>query len=79
MAAIVLNQDIAHPILQGEILGSRDSIFYINTAVIKQKGKSQNGDNKKIRHAKFSKILESFLPPDTHTYVSGGKKRSFFG
>ena len=37
-----------------------------NSLVIKQKGKSQNGGNKKTKHAKFSKKPEHFLPPDTH-------------
>ena len=53
---------------------------YINTSVIRQKGKSQNRCFKKTKHAKFSE-KRTFLPPDTHTYmcVSGGNKRSFFG
>ena len=50
------------------------------SSVINQKGESQNGCFKKIKHAKFPKS-EHFLPFDTHTYlcVSGGKKCSFFG
>ena len=36
--------------------------------VIRQKGKSQNGGNKKAKHAKFSE-KQTFLPPDTPTYV----------
>ena len=51
-----------------------------NSLVIKQKGKSQNGCDKKTKHAKISEN-QHFLLPDTHThvYVSGGKKFSFFG
>ena len=68
LVAIMWNQDVANPISQGEILGSRENIFYINTSVIRKKGESQNGGNKKIRHAKFSEINESFLPPDTYIH-----------
>ena len=38
----------------------------MNSLVIKQKGESQNGGNKKAKHAKFSE-KRTFLPPDTHT------------
>ena len=51
-----------------------------SSSVIRQKGESQNGGNKKTKHANFPKN-ERFLRPDSHTYVceSGGKKCSFFG
>ena len=51
-----------------------------NSSLISQKGESQNGCYKQIKHAKFSEKL-TFLPPDTHTYVcvSRGKKYQFFG
>ena len=44
----------------------------------REKGESQNGGNKKIRHAKFSE-KQTFLTPWYHKYmcVSGGKKCSF--
>ena len=53
-------------------------------SLIRQKGESQNGGNKKTKHTKFSekkKNPEHFLPLDTHTYVfvSGSKKCSFLG
>ena len=49
-----------------------------NLSVIRQKGKSQNGCNKRTKHAKFSE--KHFLPPDTYICdVSGGKKCLFFG
>ena len=35
-------------------------------AVIRQKGESQNGGNKKAKHPKFSEN-KHFLPPDMHT------------
>ena len=41
---------------------------------------SQNGGNKKTKHAKFSENLTFFYPLiRTGVCVSGGKKRSFFG
>ena len=51
-----------------------------NTSVIRQKDESQNGGNKKAKHAKFSE-RRTFPTPNTHTYacVSEGKKCSFFG
>ena len=39
-----------------------------NSSVIKQKGESQNGCYKKIKHTKFHKN-EHFLPPDTHAHT----------
>ena len=39
-----------------------------NSSVIKQKGESQNGCYKKIKHSKFHKN-EHFLPPDMHTHT----------
>ena len=41
---------------------------WVNSTVIRQKGKSQNGRYKKIKHTKFS-VKRTFLRPDTHTYV----------
>ena len=38
-----------------------------NSSVIRQKGESQNGGNKKTKHPNFPEN-ELFLPPDTHTY-----------
>ena len=38
-------------------------------SVMRQKGESQNGCFKKVKHAKLSKN-EHFLPPDTHMYMS---------
>ena len=38
-------------------------------SVIRQKDESQNGCFKKPKHAKFSE-KRTFLPPDTHTYVT---------
>ena len=51
-----------------------------NTAGIRQKGESQNGCFKKAKHAKISE-KQTLLAPDTPTYVyvSGDKKRLFFG
>ena len=40
----------------------------LNSQVIRQKGESQNGGNKNIKHPKFSEN-RTFLTPDTHTYV----------
>ena len=40
----------------------------MTSSVIKQKEKSQNGGNKKTKHAKFSEKW-LFLIPDTHAYV----------
>ena len=37
--------------------------------VLRQKGESQNGGNKKTKHAKFKKNPEHFLPPDMHTHM----------
>ena len=57
-------------------------VIQLNSSVIWQKGKSQNGGNKNTKHVKFSNFPknERFLPPDTHTYVcvSGGKKTFVF-
>ena len=52
-----------------------DKRFHANLSAIRQKGESQNGRAKKIKHAKFSE-KRHLLPPDTHTsmFVSGGKK-----
>ena len=43
----------------------------MKTSVIRQKGESQNSGYKNMKRTKFS---ERLLPPDTHIYVSGGKK-----
>ena len=50
----------------------------LDSSIIRQKGKSQNGFMK-TKHAKF--YNKHFLPPDTHTcvYESGGRKCLFFG
>ena len=37
-------------------------------SVIRKKGESQNGGNKKTKHAKFSE-KKYLLPPDTHKYM----------
>ena len=52
--------------------------FYSRSPVIRQKDESQNDCFKKTKHAQFPKN-KNFLPPDTHTCVSGGKKCLFFG
>ena len=54
----------------------KDNIAALKSSLIKQKGESQNGGNKKTKYAKFSKKNERLLPPDMHTCVcvSGGKK-----
>ena len=54
-------------------------LLFHNASVIKQKGESQNGCFKKIKHVKFSEKKELFLTPDRLTYVcvSGGMKCSF--
>ena len=54
----------------------KDNIAALKSSQKKKKGKSQNGVNKKTKHAKFSKKNKRFLPPDMHTCVcvSGGKK-----
>ena len=54
----------------------KDNIAALKSSLIKQKGESQNGGNKKTKYAKFSKKNERLLPPDMHTSVcvSGGKK-----
>ena len=56
----------------------------ISLSVIKQKRESQNGGNKKTKHAKF--FEKRTLPPDRHTYVYvyvrvriSGYECSFFG
>ena len=56
-------------------LRSLVSLTLALSSVIRQKGKSQNGRFKKTKHVKFSEI-RIFLTP---WYVSGGKKRTFFG
>ena len=50
-----------------------------NSSLIKQNGGSQNGCYKKTKDATFS-LKQTFLTPDTHTYVriSGAKKCSFY-
>ena len=45
------------------------------SSVIRQKWESQNGGNKKAKHAKFSEKRTFFTPRYAH--VSGGKKCSF--
>ena len=54
--------------------------MYFLQQLHRQKGESQNGGNKNTKHAEFSE-KRTFFTPDTHTYVyiSGAKKRSFFG
>ena len=54
--------------------------IYLKSSAITQKGESQDGCYKKTKYAKFFE-KRSFLPPGphTHTYISGGKKCSFFG
>ena len=54
-----------------------------NSLVIRQKDESENGDNKKTKHEKFSE-KQIFLTPwyahvRTYVFVSRGKKCSFFG
>ena len=49
-------------------------LYFHNSLVIRQKGKSQNECFKKAKHAKISG-KKNFLPPDTHTCV----KCLFFG
>ena len=53
-------------------------IFNLITSVIRQKGVSQNGGNKKRKHAKFSPKNEHFLAPDTHTCVYQGLRNVRF-
>ena len=53
------------------------SVLHISTSVIRQKGESQNGGNKKAKHAKFSD-KRTFLTP-WYVCVSGDKKCSFCG
>ena len=50
-----------------------------NSSLIKQNGGSQSGCHKKTKDATFS-LKQTFLTPDTHTYVhvSEGKKCSFY-
>ena len=50
----------------------------LNTSVIRQKGKSQNGVTRTQNTVNFPKN-EHFLPPDTHMHLclSRGKKYSF--
>ena len=52
----------------------------IISSVIRQKRESQNGGNKKTKHAKFFEKKKKFLSADTQMYVcvSGGKKILFF-
>ena len=54
--------------------------LFTNSLVISQKGESQNGDDKKTKHAKFPEKKKRFLPSDTHMHVcvSGATKCSFF-
>ena len=55
-------------------------MVFFNLSVTRQKVESQNGGNKKkTKRAKFHE-KQTFLTPDTHTYVcvSGSKKCSFF-
>ena len=51
-----------------------------NSSVIRRKGESQNGGNKKTKQAKFSEKRTFLTPPDSHTYVrvSVGKTCFFF-
>ena len=49
-----------------------------NSSVIRQKGESQNGGNKKTKHAIFS-VKTNISYPDTQVCILGGKKCSFFG
>ena len=41
----------------------------LNSTVLWQEDKSQNGCFKKTKHNKFSEKNKHFLPPNTHMYV----------
>ena len=46
-----------------------NSLLMISSSVIRQKGESQNGDDKKTKHANFSeKKKRTFLTPNTHNF-----------
>ena len=49
-----------------------------NLSALRWKGESQNGGNKKTKHAKLSEKTNNFFPSNTHVCVSGDKKCSFF-